>query len=339
MATMQDVARHAGVSLSTVSYALSGARPIGPETRARVMAAIEELGFERNAAARSLAARRSHVLALVLPTVAGGLSGTLGEFAQSASQTARDAGYHLVIWPFDREEHGEVRDLVRQGQADGVLVMEVSLHDERIDALMASQVPFTMIGRTEDLDGRSWVDIDFERTLTDAVDHLADLGHTDVAFVNHSQRSLDTGYGPTVRARDAFLAAAAARGIHATDVTSDESPLAGRLATSAILDERPGTTAFVTMNETATFGVTQALRDRRLRVPDDVSVLAVVTSPEVGAMYNPPLTTMRAPGRALARRSVEELLAALDSTTYREAPRLVTCVLSPGASTGPAPRR
>lgn len=339
MATMQDVARHAGVSLSTVSYALSGARPIGTETRARVMAAIEELGFERNAAARSLAARRSHVLALVLPTVAGGLSGTLGEFTQGASQTAREAGYHLVIWPFDREEHAEVRDLVRQGQADGVLVMEVSLHDERIDALLASKVPFTMIGRTAELDGRSWVDIDFERTLTDAVDHLADLGHTTIAFVNHSQRSLDTGYGPTVRARDAFHAAAVARGLHATDVTSDESPLAGRLATGAILDERPDTTAFVTMNETATFGVTQALRDRGLRVPDDVSVLAVVTSPEVGAMYNPPLTTMRAPGRELGRRSVEELLAALEGTTAREAPRLVTCVLSPGASTGSAPRR
>ncbi|PJI93409.1 LacI family DNA-binding transcriptional regulator [Luteimicrobium subarcticum] len=337
MTTMQDVARQAGVSLSTVSYALNGNRPIAQETRDRIQAAIDELGYRRNAAARSLAARRSHVLALVLPTVAGGLSGTLGEFAESAAQTARDAGYHLVIWPFDRREHDEVRDLVGQGQADGVLLMEVALDDARVEALASSGVPFTLIGRTRDPEGTSYVDIDFERTITDAVEHLADLGHRTVGFVNHSQRSEVELYGPTVRARDAFLAAAEERHLAPVHVTCDESPVAGRRAALEILVRAPRTTAIITMNESATFGVTSLLRERRIEIPRDMSVVAVVTSSEVGAMYDPPLTSYLAPGRTLGRYAVEELLAALGGPPRRDAPRLVACALAPGGSTGPAP--
>lgn len=338
MATMQDVARHAHVSLSTVSYALSGARPVSAATKARIEAAMTELGFRPNAMARGLASRRSSTLALIFPAMETGLGGTVTEFVASAARTAREAGYHLVLWPFGADQADEIRDLVHQGLADGVMLMEVCLADARVDALHAANVPFTMIGRTEQVVGLTSVDIDFDQTTEDAVAHLVGLGHEHIGFLNHSQESHDAGYAPTIRAADGFRAAMRRRGLDPHTVLCHESPQAGRRAIGELLAADPAMTAVVTMNEMATFGATVELQDRGLRIPDDFSVLSIVTSPGVGAMSNPPLTTMHAPGAELGRLGVEALLGLVRGTAAgAPEPVLLTCRLEPGASTGVAP--
>lgn len=332
MATMQDVAQRAQVSLSTVSYALSGARPVSEATRLRIESAMAELGYQPNAMARSLASRRSHVLALIYPAMEKGLGGTVAEFVQAAAATARENGYHLVLWPFATTQATQIRDLVRQGMADGVLLMEVALDDPRVDALVEAGVPYTMIGRTREVAGRHWVDIDFERTTDDAVAHLVEQGHRRIAFVNHSAASHADGYGPTHRAAEGFAAAMRARGLEPVHVHCDESPQAGRAAVADLLGRHPDLTALVTMNEIATFGVVAELQQRGVAIPGDVSVLAVVTSPGVGDMSNPPLTTLHAPGEALGRLGVEKLLSLLDRSRPSTPGVLIPCELEPGRS-------
>lgn len=336
MVTMNDVARHAGVSLSTVSYALSGTRPVSAATRERVTSAMAELGFQPNAMARSLASRRSNVIALIYPAMDKGLGGTIAEFVHAAAERSRELGYHLVLWPFRQSEASEVRDLVRQGMADGVLVMEVALDDARIDVLVEAEIPYAMIGRTRDLVGRHSVDIDFDATVAAALDHLQELGHTRIAFLNHSQASLESGYAPTHRAAEAFARETAERGLVGVHRTCDDSPVAGRRAVADLFATHPGTTALVTMNEMATFGVMAELQHLGLAVPDDVSVLGIVTSPGVATMTNPPLTSFHAPGASLGRLAVDRLVSQLDGGAPGPAV-LIPCVLETGASTGPAP--
>lgn len=338
MATMADVARLAGVSLSTVSYALSGTRPVSAATKTRIDAAMAELDFRPNAMARGLASRRSHTLALIYPAM-DAFGGTVAEFVSSASRAAREAGYHLVLWPFSADEHAEIRDLVHQGMADGVLLMEVRLQDPRVDALHAAGVPFTMIGRTGDTEGLTYVDIDFDRTVADAVAHLADLGHERIGFLNHSERSHRDGYGPTVRAGEAFRRETAARGFGAPAVLCDESPAAGRAAMADLLRQDPDLTAVIAMNEPATFGALVELQQRGLAIPEDVSVLSIVSSPGVGAISNPPLTTLHAPGADLGRRGVQALLGLVGGAATPPDPVLLPCTLEPGASVAPARRR
>lgn len=337
MATMQDVARLANVSLSTVSYALSGTRPVSAATKARVEAAMAELGFTPNALARGLASRRSRTLALIFPAMESGIGGTVAEFVSSAAATARGHGYHLVLWPFAAHQADEIRDLVHQGMADGVLLMEVCLTDARAEALHAAGLPFTMIGRTEDVAGLTYVDIDFDRTTEDAVAHLADLGHRRIGFLNHSAASAAAGYAPTIRAEQGFEAAMRRRGLEPLTVLSDESPRAGRAAMADLINREPGMTAVVTMNEVATFGATVELQSRGLRVPEDFSVLSIVTSPGVGEMSNPPLTTMHAPGAELGRLGVEALLGLIDGSGSQHDPILLPCEFEPGASTAAPP--
>lgn len=338
MATMQDVARRARVSVSTVSYALSGARPVSAATKSRVEAAMAELGFRPNAFARGLASRRSRTLALIFPAAEAGISGTVAEFVASAAAAARRQGYHLVLWPFSAGEAEEIRDLVHQGMADGVLLMEVCLEDPRVEALHAAGLPFTMIGRTEHVEGLSFVDIDFETTIEDAVAHLTALGHRRIGFVNHSAASHAAGYAPTLRADGAFRAAMERRDLVPVTVLCDENPGAGRTAMTELLAREPGMTAVVTMNEMATFGAIVELQARGARIPEDVSILSVVTSPSVGALSNPQLTTMHAPGAELGRLAVQSLLTLVeDPDGVPPDPVLVTCRLAPGASTAPPP--
>lgn len=339
MVTMQDVADRAGVALSTVSVALNGTRPVAPATRDRIERAMAELGYARNAVARALARRRSSILALTYPVESPGLSTTVMEFLLSAAQTARDRGYHLVLWPFPVGEAVQMTNLARQGLADGVLVMEVALDDPRVRALRAAQVPMALIGRTAQTAGLSCVDIDFDRTTDEAVAHLVALGHERIAFLNHSAAHLAGGHGPTVRGRHGFLAAMARRGLEPVALECEDTVDGGRAAVRTLLGRAVPPTALVVMNEEAGFGAVWELGEQGLAIPEDVSVLSIVSSPGVGAHLSPPLTTMHAPGVELGRMGVDALLARLQGASSVPGPVLVPCHLVVGASTGPAHRR
>lgn len=337
MVTITDVARHAGVSVSTVSYAISGARPIRSDTRERVEQAMRELGYQPNAMARSLASRRSNVVALIYPAMDKGLGGTISEFVHAAAERARQNNYHLVLWPFRYTEASQVRDLVRQGMADGVLVMEVALDDERIDVLEEAGIPYTMIGRTRDVSGRNSVDIDFDVTMRVALDHLLDLGHRRIGFLNHSRQSFDSGYAPALRALDAYERLTAERGLIPVSRFCDDSPVVGRQVAAELLSEEPDLTALVTMNEMATFGVVAEIQYQGRVVPDDFSLLGIVTSPNIATMSNPPLTSMHAPGAQLGRLAIDRLLSQIDRSRPETPNVLIPCLLEEGMSVGPAP--
>jgi DNA-binding LacI/PurR family transcriptional regulator len=123
--TMIDVAKRAGVAVSTVSYAINGTRPISDETRQRVFEAMEELGYKPNVLARGLVSKRSRIIALLCPATDRGLGYTELGFVTSASETARENGYNLLLWSLDVNDTDELRQLIQQKLADGVIVMEV----------------------------------------------------------------------------------------------------------------------------------------------------------------------------------------------------------------------
>jgi DNA-binding LacI/PurR family transcriptional regulator len=340
--TMQDVAQRAGVALSTVSATLTGARPVSVATRARVEAAMDELGYRPNAMARGLASRRSHVLALTFPIGTAGLSRTSAEFVLAAAEVAQERGYRIVLCPGPVEDAAGVVEVARTGLADGVLLMEVHLADPRVRELRAAGVPMALIGRTDgDLDVPA-VDIDFAATLEAAVEHLVGLGHRDIAFVNHAAHRVAEGHGPTVRASAGYGLSMRERGLVPVEVFAEESVAGGRRAAADLLDgadlpagaARP--TAVMVMNEDATFGVMAELAARRIAVPDDLSVLAVVSTPAVCEQTVPPLSTMHAPGARLGAAGVDALLALLGTATVPP-PEIVPCRLVDSGSTGPVP--
>ena len=108
--TMLEVARRANVALSTVSYALSGTRPVSEETRRRIEQAMTELGYQPHALARGLASKRSRIIALLFPALPRGCGATELEFVTGAAEAAQDRAYHLVLWPMEIHAVGEWLD-------------------------------------------------------------------------------------------------------------------------------------------------------------------------------------------------------------------------------------
>jgi DNA-binding LacI/PurR family transcriptional regulator len=338
MATMHDVARLARVSVSTVSYVLTGTRPISRPTRERVLAAVAELDYQPNAMARGLASRRSRILGLLLPMDERGLGATETAFVTGAAAAASRGGYHLVLSPVGVDDLEAPRRLATQRMLDGALLMEVQLDDGRVPVLQEAGVPLVLIGRTGDTRGLSYVDIDFDQTVRDAVEHLVDLGHQRIVFVNHSAAAIASGYGPARRTKDAYFAAIAQHGLDPLMLPAEDSAAGGRAALTAAFEQAPDLTAVLAMNENAIFGMLGELASRGLKVPDDVSVVSMVTSPQVAELATPALTAMTSPGSAMGRIAVEALLRNLDGDTREVHQQLVPCALQIRGSSGP-PRR
>lgn len=337
MATMHDVARLARVSVSTVSYVLTGTRPISQATRDKVLAAMAELGYQPNAMARGLASRRSRIVGLLMPMDERGLGATETAFVTGAAAAASAAGYHLVLSPVG--DLDDLRRLASQRMLDGAVLMEVQVEDERVTALQEAGVPLVLIGRTGDTTGLSYVDIDFDQTVREAVDHLVGLGHRRIVYVNHSAAAIATGYGPAVRTRDAFVTAMTGHGLEPLMIPAQDSAAGGRAALAAALAETPDLSAVLVMNENAIFGILGELTNRGLAVPHDVSVVSMVTSPQVAELATPALTAMTSPGSALGRIAVEALLRHVENAGDTHHQQLLPCALEVRGSTSPAARK
>lgn len=339
MATMQDVARRANVAVSTVSYALSGARPVAPRTAARIRAAMDELHYQPNAMARGLASRRSRTLAMTFPRFDTAMGETVFEIVRGAQKGAAEEGYALAVWPLEEERAGEgLVGLVRQGKADGVLLVEVEMADRRVAALSRAHLPFVMVGRTARPAGIAHIDIDFERTVDDAVEALHRLGHRRIAFVGRPAAQAAAGYGPAVRGRLGYKRAVRARGLEPLAVACEAGPQAGQAMARQLLDRPAPPTGVVVMNDMAALGLLPGLRALGLEAPRDVSVVGVVSSPTLGAMTSPALTTTHAPGEQMGRSAARALIALLnDRLEPADYHQLVTCKVIAGESLGPAP--
>lgn len=338
MSTMLDVAKRANVALSTVSYALNGTRPVSDETRQRIFTAMQELGYRPHTLARGLASRRSRIIALLFPATERGLGITELGFVTSAADTARENDYNMMLWPSEMHDPNELRQFTQQGLVDGVILMEVRLNDERVNLLREIGFPFSMIGRCEDTNGLGYADIDFERTTQEVVNYLAGLGHKQIAFINQSQSAFKAGYGPAVRAEAEFLKAMQTAGLEGVVRFCRSTPQAGYETCNELLTERPELTALVTMNERAIPGIMQAITERDWRIPDDFSLVAIVSSARVAELMTPPLTTSDTPAAELGRLGVELLIQQLESEEQGVLQKLVPCRLTVRGSTGPCLR-
>jgi len=338
VATMNDVAQLAQVSVSTVSYVLTGTRPISSATRAKVLAAMGELDYQPNAMARGLASRRSRILGLLLPMDERGMGATETAFVTGAAAAASAAGYHLMLSPLGVHDLDAPRRLASQRLLEGALLMEVQLVDERVTVLQELGVPLVLMGRTGDTSGLSYVDIDFDQTVRDAIAHLVELGHRRIVYVNHSAATIESGYGPAWRTKESYLAAMEGHGLAPLMIPAEDSAAGGRRALIAALDEAPDLTAVLAMNESAVFGILGELANRGLAVPDDVSVVSMVTSPQVAELATPALTAMASPGSTMGRIAVEMLLNRLDGDADTVRQELLPCALQVRGSSGRAPR-
>ncbi len=323
MATRKDVAAMAGVSEATVSYAISGKAPISEATRKRVFAAMDKLHYIPNLMAQGLAGRSSNLIAMLFPSQERGISNADLEYVLGAANAARELGYHLILWPTADRDVEEVIALGQAGLIDGVLLMEVRLEDERVEALEGAGMSVGLIGRVRDESEEVlFADRDFEGAVTDAVDYLAGLGHEHIAFLNGSRQIVRLGFGATVRAEEAFKSSMRSRGLKAVNLYSRSTVDAGRAALRHMVVRHPEITAVVAMNADAVIGFLQEARGQGIAVPTQLSVVSIATPDSFASGTDPELTTISPPATEIGGAAARQLIGRLANLELPREPRL-----------------
>ncbi|MGI9822002.1 LacI family DNA-binding transcriptional regulator [Agromyces sp. Marseille-Q5079] len=330
-ATIYDVAQAAGVSHQTVSRFLKGFQGIRPETRERVVQALDELGYRPNLTARSLKSGRSHRIGALTHEISHvGPS----RIVEGASAAAREAGYVLDIVSLDARNPRAIEEslgIITQHDLAGVLALAST--DEMTAAFETAEfrVPAYVAVEADDAvdDPRSRLS---RIGLPALVDHLAGLGHR--RFVHIAGPANWSASRNRLRAYEATVTE---HGLQSVAVLHGDWSARSGYHAIADLAELPDATAFIAANDQMALGAMLALKERGRRTPDDVSVVGIDDIPEA-EFFDPPLTTLRNDFESQGRAAVAELLSRIERTEPR---RLVTPLpqLIVRRSSGPAPTR
>ena len=303
--TIADVARRAGVSRSTVSYVLSGARPISPETTRRVEQAIEELQFRPHAGARSIRSGRIGVIAMALPMVHGPHNQVQMPYVWEALTAAQDLGFKMLMLTDDDGESA-IRDSVAGSQVDGVMLMEVQRKDPRVPLLGSLRCPAVLVGTPDDPARLPIADFDTALAGRLCAEHLLELGHRGVGYLGQSPAAFRRDLAYAVHARDGALATLRAASAGAAWTACDGQPGDVVRAVDHLLAKVRGLTGLIVYNERALPLVIDRLNGLGLRVPQDVSVAAICPDDQAERLRLP-ATSASLPVEELARTAVRLL--------------------------------
>lgn len=303
MATIDEVARAAKVSASTVSYVISGKRPISAETRRRVEKAIAELDYRPHAGARALASSRTDVIGLLAPLRTGVDVNVIMQFVAGVVTGASRSGYDVLLLT---QDDGAVARVTNSSMVDALVVMDVEADDKRLPALDALREPVVLIGLPRNPRDLSCVDLDFTRAGTVAARRLIDAGHRSIALIGSPIEVMNRHTSYAERMAEGFVTASEAAGVSHALLPTDSS-FAGAVETvDRLLATMPSVTGLVIHNEVALPHIIGRLRERGLSIPGDVSVVAVC--PENTAVSQSiPITSVDIPADGIGRIAIDML--------------------------------
>ncbi len=306
MATIEDVARAAGVSRSTVSYALSGKRSISRETRERIEAAIAELGFTVNAGARALATSQTMSIGLLSQFHQDEFAPAMLQYIRSVSDASRELGYD-VLFVTDSDGASAVQRITSSNMVDGVVLLDVTHQDPRLVPLRAARQPGALIGLPGDTEDLDVFDLDFGESARVVVDHLYGMGHREIILISPPQHVFDRGGAYGWRFRDAAVERAGRYGIRIHAYYGESQQPAITTNINAILDARPTATALIVHNDATIAALPLVLQARGVAVPQDLSVISLY-SRDFGRIFSLQYTAVESSPDKLARFAVQQLV-------------------------------
>ena len=311
MITMQDVAKKAGVSKSTVSRVLAGTNYVKESTRQRVFNAIAESGYRPNLLARSLATQVSQSIGLVVTnTIFNG-----PYFSELLYQTAKmteSYGRQLILVDGKHSADSELESIqfLLDRRCDAVIIYPHFLGEKELMAVIRQHdIPFIVINRELPQSRQHCVFATHQRDARRAVAYLIEQGHRDIAFMTGAEGS------PTSAARERGFRQAMAAGnvpVNETLMAAGRWSLeSGYESCRELLRRKAGFSALVCANDDMAIGAAKALREHGLEIPGDVSLMSFDDIP-VASYFNPPLTTVHVPVAQMIISALEQVVNVLD---------------------------
>jgi LacI family transcriptional regulator len=335
--TITDVAAASGVSVTTVSHALSGRRPVSPATQRKVQDAVTALGYRPNQLARSMRTQKSMTIALVIPDITNPF---YPEVARGVQDLLSANGYQLFICNTDGNvdaERAYLADAIDR-RVDGVIVAPIAPSDKTsIAAVLAAEIAVVQLAADLNAGARAasdsmidYVHSDDRRGTAMATAYLLDKGHSRIGFINGP---LDTG--PAGRRQAGYLDALTERNIEpdkALIVSGPFTRVGGLNGLPKLLDHSSPPTAVICANDLIAIGALDVAHHRGMAVPDDIAIVGF-DDIEAASLVSPPLTTVVNPAREIGHACARLLLDRI-SGSYDSAARevLISTTLIPRAS-------
>jgi LacI family transcriptional regulator len=309
--TLEEIGKMAGVSRATVSRVVNSYPHIRPEVRERVERIIAETGYQPNLLARSLASDRSNIIGLVIPSAAQAVFADpyFPILIQGITQVCNANSLTLSLFLFHsrEEEQRAIRSISGTGLLDALIITADRKNASFIPMLRESHVPFVLIGRPEQRSQISYIDTDNVTGAKMATDHLIQLGYRRIATIATEQNTAGddryTGYVDALR----FSGIAVDENLIEFADFSMES---GYKAMKRLLQYEPDA-VFVT-SDTMALGALHAIREARLRIPDDIAMVGFDDLPPA-VQAEPPLTTVRHPIKEAGAGAVEMLIDVMNN--------------------------
>src|ERR1700730_15850289 len=321
MATVHDGARRAGVSSSTVSHVVNNTRFVSDELRERVQAAMRELDYTPNAAARMLTLKRSHTIGLIVSDIRNPFFASV---ARGVEDVAQEQGYTLVLCNSDENAERETACLnaLETRAVDGVLLASAGVADEHLARLVLAGFPIVLVDRDLPELGAPAVLLDNEGAAYSAVWHLISHGHRRIAMLS-GRAAIST----TTERVAGYQRALQEAGVEMDDrlvVSGASTSEGGAIAANAVLDlEEPPSAIFSGKNLMSIVAL-QSIGNRGLLVPEDVALVGFDDFPFPWSdAFRPHLTTVAQPTYELGRRAAELLVQRLKRGRSTSAERVV----------------
>lgn len=311
MATLKDVAKLACVDVSTVSRALNNTSYVHPDTKAKIFAAVKELSYQPNVLAQGLRQGKRHTIGVVVPRLH---LTVFAEITQSIEHTARKLGYATLICDTEEDPKAEKECLnrLRNGFVDGIIIAGTGANNRLVRDIKTGGMPVAQIVRRQERDISSVV-ADYEACGYDAARFLASKGCREIGLINGSMR-----IAPYKGRYDGYKKAITELGL--PEITTSSMELCnsfeyGYQCAQQLLDENPKLDAIMAAVDVQGLGAMRAIKERGLRVPEDVRVVSL-TGHAVGSMLETTMTSLEVPaqemGEKVTRMLIEEIEAPAD---------------------------
>lgn len=298
------VAEEAGVSVSTVSQVLGGKRPVSARTRARVEAAIEKLQYRPNPAARSLRSQRTESVALIVSDITNPFYPLV---AAGMQEVLLPAGYLLSVndAAMPSAQVGEIVRHVLARRVDGIVLGAYGMSETDLNRIAEAGVKVVALGRDVHIPGSDFVETDDRGGFVSVVNHLVSEGHRRIGFIGGEPGAQVNQ--PRIDGYRAALAAASLPAPHDAVALTAFTRAGGVQGVDLLYGRRDDWDALVCANDLIAIGAIDRLRERNLRVPDQISVTGY-DDIDAAALVSPSLTTVVNPAREIGRTAARLLL-------------------------------
>ncbi|MDO4594858.1 MAG: LacI family DNA-binding transcriptional regulator [Tissierellia bacterium] len=304
--TIKDVAKLAGVSISTVSRVMNDSKPVSPEARRKVVDAIAKLDFKPNELARSLVMKKSNLIGVIVKDI--GIE-YMAQMIRGIEEIGRMYKYDIILSSTYGEEESEEKsiDFLATKQVEGIIIISEDVSPEIMVKMRDHKLPFILLDKFYNFKNLNTVTIDYEQEVYNLIKFLNKLGHKKIAFI------ADRGNNLTNKKIDGYVKAIEELGeeeiiIYAKGDNSD----AGYDVAEQVIKYKneKSVTAVASINDEVSIGFINYCYDKDIKVPNDISVVGFGDS-KVASIYRPKLTTVQQPYYDIGAVAIRSLVKRL----------------------------